>query len=92
MKNYHAYDVAPFLVTYDEIEKLECDILTPNRIPENLKYLRNKYGEGVERFETRRLPKTLRRNRSDSACLLILYTTSGRILAKRHNNSQWLTL
>lgn len=43
-------------------------------------------------YEVRKIPWSMKRSKHDHAKLLILYFENGKILAKRHSNSQFLSL
>lgn len=96
MKNYVSFESGTFSISSDELKALPSPV--PLRFTDTVKargYLNDKYGSSenpITHFELRPLPERLKKNNSDSAKILIIYRQNGDLMAKRHNNSQWLRL
>lgn len=58
----------------------------------NLNYMKKHWNLEVVSYELRRIPAFAQRNNWDSAKLLVVTTVGGTQYAKRHNNSQWLSI
>ena len=58
----------------------------------NINYFKKHLNLEVANYELRRIPTHAMRNTWDSAKLLVITTVGGKQYAKRHNNSQWLSI
>lgn len=95
MHNYWAYSSGFFNTTWDEVEKLpKAWKDTPEKFKMNIerivKHFKERNGYDIVDFTVRKLPE--KRNNWDNARLLVLKKSDGTLIAKRHNNSQFLSL
>lgn len=58
----------------------------------NIHYFKKQWGIEVDSYELRKLPTAAKRNDFDSAKLLVIKLLTCEVIAKRHNNSQWLSI
>lgn len=93
MENYDAYSAGIFPVTINEVSKLAKDSkMSMQTYCLNLLKVKSFFGDDVTEFTLKTIPKHLKRNGGDSACLLVFRRASGNYYAKRHNNSQFLNI
>lgn len=98
MKNYWEQTPVLFETNEKEILKLDrawqCDRLDELALKKNLEkvkhYFKQKNFIDVIEMTIRKVP--VRRSTFDSAVLICLKLSNGKFFAKRHNNSQWLSL
>lgn len=93
MKEYNAYESGWFKTELTEIKKLHKTfswIFSKKFEAENLLRINKQWGKDAVEFTFRKVPYT--RNQGDSAKLLIIKNSKGEYWAKRHNNSQWLSI
>lgn len=90
MKEYYAYSSGIFFVTEKELSELvEINILPSLKEPA-LKFFNDTYLTPITDYRAFRLPKKLKRNNWDNAMIIALYFKDRGLMAKRHNNSQWV--
>lgn len=93
MKNYHAYCAGWFNISKEEIDKLPKHYtMRMDSFIDNCIKLSKFFCMDIVDFTLKALDKKLKRNTWDSAILLVVKLRDGRLLAKRHNNSQHLFL
>ena len=90
MKNYDAYSPGFFKVELTELSKLEI-VLHGNKFSVR-EYFRLNCGKDSIEYLLYKIPKHLKRNRWDSAKLLVLHLHNGTMWAKRFNNSQHILI
>lgn len=90
MQNYDPENIEFFPTNRDEVMKLpKAWAYDISSYKHNMMELRKRYGNEVEDFTIRQLP--FRKNKHDP-CRLLVIQICGSLFAKRHNNSQYLTL
>jgi hypothetical protein len=90
MKEYYAYSSGIFFVTEKELSELvEINVMQSMK-GIALRRFTEMYLTEVTDYRVFRLPKNLKRNNWDSAMIIALYFKDRGLMAKRHNNSQWV--
>lgn len=92
MENYFAYCPKEFEITIEEIKKLPASgKMSMVNYQQNLDAVKNFFHRDIMEFTLKDIPKGLKRNKWDNACLIIYRRPTG-YFAKRFNNSQWLKI
>ncbi len=96
MNNYDVYNPYWFDTDINEIEKLkDKTTYLPEEYQEDLSKLKNHFREteiDIINFKLKKIPRQMKRNTWDIAVLLCVHLSDGTYKAKRHNNSQWLSI
>lgn len=92
MKNYIASESGFFDIEHVEVNKLKMIRLTRENSNDVVFYLKETRGKSVDTYWLYDIPSSMKRSQYDNATLLVIQLTDGRLIAKRHNNSQHLRI